>query len=262
MIANERLLDQLGEAAREAGDAILEVVKRGFTAEKKTDASPVTEADHAAEEVVLAALAALAPDVPVIAEEQVSKGNIPSHGDTFFLVDPLDGTKAFVAGRPDYTVNIGLIEAGVPTMGIIFAPATGKLHLGLHGTGAFAEDEAGRRVITTRDRAKPLVALTSRSHFTQGAIDYLERAFPDEPFEREEYGSSLKFTILAEGRADIYPRVGPTCEWDTAAGHAILLAAGGQCDGMDGQPLQYGKRDYLNPGFCATGGWQAPAIQP
>ncbi|NNC47082.1 MAG: 3'(2'),5'-bisphosphate nucleotidase CysQ [Sphingomonas sp.] len=253
-------MNQLGEAAREAGAVILEVVRKGFTAEKKTDASPVTDADHASEAVLLDALRRFVPDVPVVAEEQVEAGNIPPHEDTFFLVDALDGTKAFVEGRPDYTVNIGLIENGVPTLGVIFAPASGKLHLGRAGGSPLVEVDGQRRAISTRDRGRPLVALTSRSHFTQGAIDYLERAFPGEPVEREEFGSSLKFTILAEGQADIYPRVGPTSEWDTAAGHAILLAAGGRCDGMDGTPLQYGKKAYLNPGFCATGGWKAPAI--
>ncbi|WP_260482183.1 3'(2'),5'-bisphosphate nucleotidase CysQ [Sphingomicrobium flavum] len=260
MIANQKLAEQLGEAAREAGAAILAVVQAGFTAEKKVDASPVTEADHAAEAVVLDVLRRLAPGVPVVAEEQVAKGHIPAHDDTFFLVDPLDGTKSFIAGGPDYTVNIGLIEAGVPSLGVIFAPASERLWLASAGGEAMLIDGEGARIVRTRPRGDALVALASKSHFTQGAADYLERAFPGIIAEQVGVGSSLKFGILANGEADVYPRVGPTSEWDTAAGHAILLAAGGRCDGPDGQPLQYGKKAYFNPGFLATAGWEAPAI--
>ncbi|MBB3764103.1 3'(2'),5'-bisphosphate nucleotidase CysQ [Sphingomicrobium lutaoense] len=259
-IASAVLAEQLGEAAREAGAAILEVVRKGFTAQKKIDASPVTDADHAAEAVVLAALARHAPGVPVVAEEQFAKGIVPDHGSSFFLVDPLDGTKSFIKGGDDYTVNIGLIEDGIPSLGAIYAPATDRLWIAHHGGKAICEDEAGRRTVHVRERASPMVALASKNHFTQGAADYLERAFPGEAIEQRAVGSSLKFGILASGDADIYPRLGPTSEWDTAAGHAILIAAGGRCDGPDGQPLRYGKKSYFNPGFCATSGWEAPPI--
>src|SRR5690349_24079886 len=135
-----RLIDDLAEAAREAGEAILTVVRRGFEVESKHDASPVTEADRAAELIILAALARAAPGVPVIAEEEVAAGRIPAHDDLYFLVDPLDGTKEFIRGGDDYTVNIGLIEGGVPKLGVVYAPASGKLHGGSVGEGARSEE--------------------------------------------------------------------------------------------------------------------------
>src|SRR4029079_377570 len=145
-----RLLEEIAEAAREAGEAILEIVRRGYEIEAKGDRSPVTEADRAAELVILAALSRAAPGVPVIAEEEVAAGRIPAHGDTFFLVDPLDGTKEFVRGGDDYTVNIGLIVDGTPHVGAVFAPATERLHGGLVGEGAWLEDLSGRVPIQTR----------------------------------------------------------------------------------------------------------------
>ena len=259
-IDHGELVDALAEAAKEAGEAILTVVRRGFEVEAKRDSSPVTEADRAAELVILAALARLAPGVPVIAEEEVAAGRIPAHDDTYFLVDPLDGTKEFVRGGDDYTVNIGLIEHGVPTLGVVFGPATGVLHAGCVGDGAWADDGQGRRAIRTRPRGDEVTAVASKSHLNQATIDYLEAAVGTCGYI--SIGSSLKFCIVAEGRADIYPRASPTSEWDTAAGHAILLAAGGVVDGPDGGPLRYGKRAFLNRAFVATGGWKAPALGP
>jgi 3'(2'), 5'-bisphosphate nucleotidase len=254
------LVDQLAEAAREAGEAILEIVRRGFEVEAKQDRSPVTEADRAAELVILAALARAAPGVPVIAEEEVAAGRIPAHDDTYFLVDPLDGTKEFVRGGDDYTVNIGLIEQGVPRLGVVFAPATGVLHGGIVGQGAWVDDGGGRRLIRTRERGEQITAVASKSHLNQATIDYLEAAVGTCGYV--SVGSSLKFCIVAEGRADIYPRASPTSEWDTAAGHAVLLAAGGIVDGPDGRPLRYGKRAFLNRAFVATSGWKAPRLKP
>ena len=253
-----RLLEDIAVAAREAGEAILEIVRRGFDVEHKQDSSPVTEADRAAELIILAALARAAPGVPVIAEEEVAAGRIPAHGDTYFLVDPLDGTKEFVRGGEDYTVNIGLIVDGVPLLGAVFAPATERLHAGLVGEGAWLEDLSNRIPIRTRKPGDELVAVASKSHFNQPTADYLCEAAKDCGYVA--IGSSLKFCIVAEGRADIYPRLSPTSEWDTAAGHAVLLAAGGRVDGPDGQPLAYGKRAFLNRGFVATGGWKATPI--
>lgn len=253
-----RLLDALADAAREAGEAILTIVRRGFEVEAKSDRSPVTEADRAAELVILAALARAAPGVPVIAEEEVAAGRIPAHGDTYFLVDPLDGTKEFVRGGDDYTVNIGLIEDGTPRLGIVFAPATGRLHGGIVGEGAWLDAGAGRTAIHSRARGEALAAVASKSHLTQSTIDYLESAVGT--CDYVSIGSSLKFCVVAEGQADIYPRLSPTSEWDTAAGHAVLLAAGGRVDGPEGGPLAYGKTAFLNRGFVATGGWEAPAI--
>ena len=261
-IASAALLDQLGEAAREAGEAILEVVRRGFDVERKRDDSPVTEADRAGEAVLLAALARYAPGVPVVAEEQVAQGKIPAHEGTFFLVDALDGTKEFIRGGDDYTVNVGLIENGVPTLGAIFSPASQRLHLGLTGHGAWVEGGGPRREIRVRELGNERVAVASKSHLSQQTVDYLGHLFGGREAERISIGSSLKFTLVAEGRADVYPRLSPTCEWDVAAGHAILLAAGGRVDGLDGAALAYGKKAFFNPGFVATTGWQAPPIGP
>lgn len=253
------LIDALADAAREAGEAILTIVRRGFEVESKRDSSPVTEADRAAELIILAALARAAPGVPVIAEEEVAAGRIPAHDDTFFLVDPLDGTKEFVRGGDDYTVNIGLVEGGVPRVGVVFAPATGILHAG-SPAGAWVNDGKGRRPIGTRSRGAETTAVASKSHLNQATIDYLEAAVGTCGYI--SVGSSLKFCILAEGRADIYPRASPTSEWDTAAGHAVLLAAGGIVDGPDGGPLRYGKRAFLNRAFVGTGGWKPPRLEP
>lgn len=255
-----RLADELSVAARDAGRAILAIVERGFDVENKQDLSPVTEADRAAELIILGALSLAAPGVPVIAEEEVAAGRIPTHGDTYFLVDPLDGTKEFIRGGDDYTVNIGLIENGIPKLGIVYSPARDTLHGGIVDEGAWIEDAAGKRDIRTRERGDRLVAVASKSHFTQNTADYLEAAVG--LCEHLSIGSSLKFCVVAEGQADIYPRLSPTSEWDTAAGHAVLLAAGGRVDGLDRTSLKYGKKAFLNRAFVATAGWEPPAIEP
>ena len=254
------LIDELAEAAREAGEAILTVVRRGFEVEAKHDTSPVTEADRAAELVILAALARAAPGVPVIAEEEVAAGRIPAHERTYFLVDPLDGTKEFIRGGDDYTVNIGLIDDGAPMLGVVFAPATRRLHGGCVGDGAWVDEGTGRVPIRTRERGEQITAVASKSHLNQATIDYLEAAVGTCGYV--SIGSSLKFCIVAEGKADIYPRAAPTSEWDTAAGHAVLLAAGGLVDGPNGSPLHYGKRAFLNRAFVATSGWKPPRLEP
>lgn len=260
MSASAGLLEQLAEAAREAGEAILRIRRRGFEVETKSDRSPVTQADRAAERIILDALARAAPGVPVIAEEEVAAGRIPAHGDTYFLVDPLDGTKDFVRGGADYTVNIGLIEEGVPRLGVVFTPEQQVVHAGLVGDGAWRDDGRGRCAIATRRRSVFLTALASKSHFNQATADYLEHVAPG--CAHLAVGSSLKFCILAEGGADIYPRLSPTSEWDTAAGHAVVVAAGGRVDGPDGFSLRYDKPAFVNRGFVATGGWKAPSLPP
>ena len=261
MIENEKaLLEALVVAARAAGAEILKLVEAGFEIETKHDESPVTVCDRAAEHIILEFLAQAAPGVPVIAEEEVAAGRIPAHGDTYFLVDPLDGTKEFVRGGDDYTVNIGLIVGGQPRLGVVYQPAVDKLWGGLVGEGAFVEENGERRCISCRPLGDSRAAVASKSHLTQSTVDYLAEVMG--LCEHVSVGSSLKFCIVAEGKADIYPRLSPTSEWDTAAGHAVLLAAGGRVDGPDGTPLAYGKSAFLNPGFCATAGWQAPAIGP
>ena len=261
MIENEKaLLEALVVAARAAGAEILKLVEAGFEVETKHDESPVTVCDRAAEHIILEFLRQAAPGVPVIAEEEVAAGRIPEHGDTYFLVDPLDGTKEFVRGGDDYTVNIGLIVGGQPKLGVVYQPAVDKLWAGLVGEGAFVEENGERRCINCRPLGETRAAVASKSHLTQSTVDYLAQVMG--LCEHVSVGSSLKFCIVAEGEADIYTRLSPTSEWDTAAGHAVLLAAGGRVDGPDGTPLAYGKSAFLNPGFCATAGWQAPAIGP
>jgi 3'(2'), 5'-bisphosphate nucleotidase len=254
------LLEQCVIAARAAGAEILKLVAAGFEVETKGDQSPVTVCDRAAERIILDALRTAAPGVPVIAEEEVAAGRIPDHGDTYFLVDPLDGTKEFVRGGSDYTVNIGLIVDSEPVLGVVYQPAEDLLWGGLVGVGAFREDAGERRAIGVRELGDERAAVASKSHFNQATADYLEQAIGACGYV--SVGSSLKFCIVADGRADIYPRLSPTSEWDTAAGHAVLLAAGGRVDDPQGAPLRYGKRSFLNAGFCATAGWQAPPVAP
>jgi 3'(2'), 5'-bisphosphate nucleotidase len=261
LIENEQaLLEALVVAARAAGAEILKLVEAGFEIETKCDASPVTICDRAAEAIILEFLRQAAPGVPVIAEEEVSAGRIPAHGNTYFLVDPLDGTKEFIRGGNDYTVNIGLIAKGVPRLGVVYQPAIDRLWAGLAGHGAFLEEGGVRREIHCRPLGDQRAAVASKSHFNQQTADYLAEAIG--LCDHVSVGSSLKFCIVAEGQADIYPRLSPTSEWDTAAGHAVLLAAGGRVDGPDGAPLSYGKTAFLNRGFCATAGWEAPPIGP
>ena len=247
-------------AARAAGAEILKLVERGFEVETKGDHSPVTICDRAAEQIILDFLSQAAPGVPVIAEEEVAAGRIPAHDDTYFLVDPLDGTKEFIRGGDDYTVNIGLIAEGTPRLGVVYQPAIDRLWAGLVGQGAFVEADGERRAIRCRSLGEERAAIASKSHYNQATDDYLAEAIG--LCDHVSVGSSLKFCIVAEGKADIYPRLSPTSEWDTAAGHAVLLAAGGRVDGPDGRPLAYGKKAFLNTGFCATAGWEAPAIGP
>jgi 3'(2'), 5'-bisphosphate nucleotidase len=254
------LLEPLGAACREAGEAIRAVRRRGFAVERKGDDSPVTEADRAAEAILLQALARHAPGIPVVAEEEVAVGRVPDLGKAFFLVDPLDGTKEFVRGGNDYTVNVGLIVDRAPVLGLVLAPEQGRLFMGLVGRGGAVEDEQGRKK-TLQVRPRPergLTVVASRSHLNAATLAYVE-ALP-QPAERVSVGSSLKFCLVAEGSADLYPRLSPTSEWDTAAGHAILLAAGGRVDGIDGTPLLYAKEAFLNHGFAATSGWAAPTL--
>ena len=261
------LLNACAVAARAAGAEILKLVAAGFEVETKRDLSPVTVCDRAAERIILDALAIAAPGVPVIAEEEVAAGRIPAHGDIYFLVDPLDGTKEFVRGGDDYTVNIGLIVDGAPRLGVVYAPATNRLHGGIVGVpgsaeegGAWLDEGQGRVAIHSRPLGEARDAVASKSHFNQATADYLAEAIG--ACGHVSIGSSLKFCIVAEGLADIYPRLSPTSEWDTAAGHAVLVAAGGRVDGLDGTPLRYGKTAFLNRGFCATAGWAAPPIAP
>lgn len=255
------LLQPLGLACREAGEAIRTVRRRGFAVEHKGDLSPVTEADRAAEAIILAALARHAPGVPVVAEEEAAAGRIPDLADAFFLVDPLDGTREFVRGGDDYTVNIGLVMAGSPMLGLVLAPEQGRLWASVVGGEAWVEDAEGARTpLTVRSPGESLTVVASKSHMNEATRVFLGAELPDA--ELVSVGSSLKFCLLAEGAADYYPRLSPTSEWDTAAGHAVLLAAGGFVDGPDGAPLGYGKPGFINSGFAASAGWKGPDLSP
>ncbi|MEJ0011943.1 MAG: 3'(2'),5'-bisphosphate nucleotidase CysQ [Bauldia sp.] len=255
------LIDALVAAAIAAGGIILTVRDGGLSVERKADASPVTEADRAAEREITTRLASIAPDIAVVAEEAVSEGRIPEIGDAFFLVDPLDGTREFVKGGNDFTVNIGLIRNGKPEVGVIYVPATKKLFAGAVGLGAWRTEVSGgvageRRPMRVRAAPDgPIVVVASRSHRTPETDTFIRRFDVGELINR---GSSLKFCVIAEGKADLYPRMGTTMQWDTAAGEAILRAAGGRVVTTDGTPLFYGRNRegelFRNPWFIATGG--------
>ena len=217
----------------------------------KTDASPVTEADERAEALIVPALQMLAPEVPIVAEEAVAGGATPAIGDWFWLVDPLDGTKEFISRNGEFTVNIALVHQGAPVLGVVLAPALGRLFAGVAGQGAFVEDGTGRRPI--RCRAVPDAGLTvvaSRSHGDAAALDAFLAGRTVASLVNA--GSSLKLCLVAAGEADLYPRLGRTMEWDIAAGHAVLAAAGGQVQTLQGQPLRYGKAGFDNPHFSAS----------
>lgn len=246
------------EIARRAGAAIMEVYDAGPTVSFKSDSSPVTEADRRAETIILDALRVRWPEIPVVAEEEISAGHVPGDlGDRFFLVDPLDGTREFIDRRGDFTVNIALVEYGAPTVGVVYAPARGELYSG-GPDGAFQREGSGEaNAIVARAAPPAIVVVASRSHRTPETDVYLQGF---EIADLVSIGSSLKFCLVASGKADLYPRLGRTMEWDTAAGDAVLRAAGGSTATLDGLKLRYGKRnqpndvDFANPHFISRGG--------
>lgn len=253
--------EALAEIALKAGAVIMEIYATDFDVETKGDASPVTAADEKAEAIILEGLKTIAPDIPVLAEEAVSAGDIPEIGDTFFLVDPLDGTKEFVNKRGEFTVNIALIEHGRPVMGVVFAPAMDRLFVAESVSEAWqATAKAGgtvpeaskRKPLRIRRQTGALTAVASKSHRTPETDEFLEKY---DIAEIASAGSSLKFCLIAAGEADIYPRMGRTMEWDTGAGQAVVEAAGGIVLQEDGTPLRYGKteRGYDNPYFIVYG---------
>jgi 3'(2'),5'-bisphosphate nucleotidase len=263
-IAN-RLIDPV----LKAGAVEMQHYEAGVDVEAKADASPVTAADRDAEAILLAALEEIAPDIPVIAEESVSEGHVPKIGRSFFLVDPLDGTKEFINKRGEFTVNVALIEDGAPVLGIVYAPAIGELYATLEPGASFvahlvpgsavrrSADCAFRR-INVRVPGDRLTAVASRSHKSAETEAFLGRY---SIAERRDSGSSLKFCAIARGDADIYPRLAPTMEWDIAAGHAVLVAAGGAVTTPEGAGIRYGKAEagFRNGHFVA---WGAPRPIP
>jgi 3'(2'), 5'-bisphosphate nucleotidase len=222
----------------------------------KADGSPVTAADHAAEKVILPALRALTPDIPVISEEEAAAGVSPEvTGSRFWLVDPLDGTKEFIKQNGEFTVNIALIDNHVPVMGVVNVPANGETYAAAGpGTATMASKGGVARPISVRKPpAEGLIVVGSRSHGDEEALskflDGLKVA------DRRSAGSSVKLCLVARGEADLYPRLGTTMEWDIAAGHAVLLGAGGRIETVDGKPFLYGKPEFRNPHFVAYGDW-------
>lgn len=256
------MLDILQDAALAAGRAILDVYNKGPAITFKSDSSPVTDADDEAETIILDVLAKEFGDIPVVAEEQVAAGTVPDiSGGRFFLVDPLDGTKEFIARNNDFTVNIALIEDGRPVLGVVYAPALGMLYAAANGKAvkyvvSGGISLGGAAIIGCRTRGDTVVAIASRSHNNAQTLAFLQESGIT---DYEAIGSSLKFCLLAEGLADVYPRLSRTMEWDTAAGDAILRAAGGETLTMEGVPLTYGKRnqptdsDFANPHFVSRG---------
>jgi 3'(2'), 5'-bisphosphate nucleotidase len=249
----QRLVQALVDIAERAGAEILNVYETAFAVRGKDDSSPVTDADVRAEAAILRGLAETAPLIPVVAEESVAAGNLPDiSGGRFFLVDPLDGTREFISRNGEFTVNIALIEQGRPVAGVVHLPALGQTYWS-DGTAAWRRrvDEHEARPIRCRHPAPDgLVVVASRSHRDARTDEYLEQFTVKELVSA---GSSLKLCRVAEGAADLYPRLGRTMEWDIAAGQAVLEAAGGRVLTLDGEPLRYGKPGLDNPHFVARG---------
>ncbi|MEM9126286.1 MAG: 3'(2'),5'-bisphosphate nucleotidase CysQ [Pseudomonadota bacterium] len=252
----DALIPVIRKLAIEAGAAIMDIYNADdFDVQLKSDDSPVTVADEAADALISAGLRAAFPDLMLVTEEQAASHT--QSGDTFLIVDPLDGTKEFINRRGDFTVNIALVEIGVPTRGVVYAPAKGRMFFtqpdgqAVEETGDFDPESIGdlRHIHVSEPDNSALMIVASKSHRDQATEDYINKYSVK---DSKSAGSSLKFCLVATGEADLYPRVGRTMEWDTAAGHAVLLGAGGQVVRFDDHtPLSYGKDGYANPFFIA-----------
>ncbi len=246
------LLDAATPLIREAGLLVMRVYATDFQVQIKGDQSPVTVADQCAERVIFEGLRRLTPDIPIVGEEAASAGNIPDVSNRFWLVDPIDGTKEFISRNGEFTVNIALIEHGVPVLGLVLAPALGRLFGGALGLGAWVEDHERRRPITVRTvPSEGLTVVGSRHHGDGAAVTAMLAG--RRIAAHRTVGSSLKLCLVAEGAADVYPRFGRTMEWDTAAGDAVLRAAGGAVKTTSGELLAYAKPGFENPDFEAWG---------
>lgn len=253
---HDTLVTVIRRLALEAGDRIMQIYRSDdFDVKVKSDSSPVTEADEAADAIISAGLRAAFPDVTLITEEQAGSHDLKA--DTFLIVDPLDGTKEFIHRRGDFTVNIAYVENGTPTRGVVYAPARNRLFFtradgsSVEETGPLDKDRVGALtpIRVSHPDNDALMIVASKSHRDQATDDYISRYSVK---DMKSAGSSLKFCLIATGEADIYPRVGRTMEWDTAAGHAVLNGAGGRVVRFDDHtPLTYGKPDYANPFFIA-----------
>jgi 3'(2'), 5'-bisphosphate nucleotidase len=243
------------QIARDAGAAIMEIYAGEFNIELKGDDSPLTCADRASHRVIVAGLSAATPEIPVLSEEG---RDIPyaerASWSRFWLVDPLDGTKEFIKRNGEFTVNIALVEEGRAVAGVVYVPAQQSLYYGCIGAGCWKGVAGGDLVpikVRTADHNAGLTVVMSRSHPSPELQQYLHKITVAEALP---VGSSLKLCVVAEGKADLYPRLGPTMEWDTAAGHAVVEAAGGSVRQLDGTPLLYNKESLLNPHFIVRGG--------
>jgi 3'(2'), 5'-bisphosphate nucleotidase len=252
--AFDDLLRDAAEIARRAGDAIMDIYRDGdLGTQVKADASPLTRADLASHRLILDALGALTPEIPALSEESTT---IPYDAraawSTYWLIDPLDGTKEFIERNGEFTVNIALLQGGRPVLGVVHAPAIAATYAAAQGVGAFRRTGAGEPVsIRVRPYAGGTVKIVaSRSHAGPALARFLDSVGD---YECASMGSSLKLCLIADGSAHLYPRLGPTCEWDIAAGHAIVSEAGGAVWDLNGAPIRYNKPDPLNPFFIATG---------
>ena len=258
-------LEPVTAIAADAGRRILDVYERQFDVNHKDDGSPLTDADRVAHDLIVTQLTQLTPAIPVLSEESAKiEYAARSAWTRFWLVDPLDGTKEFVNRNGEFTVNIALIEAGVPVLGVVLVPVTAVAYLALRGHGAWKEQGGcNRQPIRVRSyRGGRATVVASRSHRGEALDRFLERLNAREgEYATTSMGSSLKLCLVAEGAADIYPRLGLTSEWDTAAAHCVVESAGGRVMDLNGNPLRYNKPDILNPWFLATGGgdydWRA-----
>lgn len=250
----DHLLAQSRLLALAAGEEIMRLYESGVSVEQKADETPVTEADHAAEAAILPGLARLVPGIPIISEEAVTASGVPSvAGNRFWLVDPLDGTREFLARNGEFTVNIALVEDGRPILGVVHAPAIGATYMAAGpGTGLVDTREGGLVALTARrPPAAGLSVCISRSHANKPAL--ADQLAGISVAETVVAGSSIKFCLIAAGQADLYPRLGTTMAWDTAAGHAVLAAAGGHVRTLEGDELRYDPARLKNPHFLATG---------
>lgn len=253
------MLTEVIRIADEASAKVLHIYQSDFSVSYKEDKSPITAADVASHEIIAKGLRRITPDIPVLSEEAVPATWLErQHWRRFWLVDPIDGTKEFTQRTGEFTVNIALIENGEPVMGVVTAPALQEAFWGIKGEGASKRDSTGRTYpiqVSQPQASKRVVA--SKNHLNDETRAFIEALGVHETVQA---GSSLKFCRIAEGQADIYPRMGPTSEWDTAAAHAVLVAAGGSVSTVDGEPLRYGKENVLNPHFIATGSRSAYSL--
>jgi len=252
------ILPDVIKVADQASDRVLHIYQSDFKVNYKEDHSPITAADTAAHDIITHGLRSISRDIPILSEEGK---DIPweerKHWRRFWLVDPVDGTKDFTQRTGEFTVNIAMIEDGQPVMGVVIAPALKEAFWGIVGEGAHMRDRTGKvhRIRVAEPKAVKRV-VASKNHLNEETKAFIDEKLGDH--ELVQAGSSLKFCRIAEGHADVYPRLGPTCEWDTGAAQAVLMAAGGKVETLDGKPLKYGKQDVLNPYFIATGSWYIP----